>query len=172
MYAIRSYYEHARLDGADTGGQMLLAQPQPRQLTQGRRLGRSARGRQQHHQPIALRHRQLRRGGQRPIGRLAAVEQHHHARVITSYSIHYTKLYDHTIHASARTLLSLIENILDISKIEANKLTLEQAGFDLHALVSGLMAMLAPQAEAKGLTCSARVAPETPFLLMGDVVHP
>ena len=77
----------------------------------------------------------------------------------------------HTIHASARTLLSLIENILDISKIEANKLTLEQAGFDLHALVSGLMAMLAPQAEAKGLTCSARVAPETPFLLMGDVVH-
>ncbi|MDD3447985.1 MAG: ATP-binding protein [Gammaproteobacteria bacterium] len=76
-----------------------------------------------------------------------------------------------TIHASARTLLSLIENILDISKIEAEKLVLERTEFDLHALVNGTAAMLIPQARAKGLMFTVHISPETPFLLLGDALH-
>jgi len=76
-----------------------------------------------------------------------------------------------TIQASARTLLSLIENILDISKIEAGKLVLETADLDLHALINSTAAMLAPQANAKGLEFMVHIAPETPFLLRGDPLH-
>ena len=76
-----------------------------------------------------------------------------------------------TIHASARTLLSLIENILDISKIEAGKLTLETTDLDLHALVNSTVAILMPQARTKGLEFMVHIAPEIPFLLRGDPLH-
>jgi two-component system sensor histidine kinase RpfC len=81
------------------------------------------------------------------------------------------KDYAQTIHASARTLLTLIEDILDISKIEAGKVTLETTDFDLHGLVHSIATMLAPQAQTKGLGFSVRIDPETPFLLRGDPVH-
>ena len=76
-----------------------------------------------------------------------------------------------TIHASARTLLSLIENILDISKIEAGKLVLETADLDLHALINSTATILIPQARAKGLEFMVHIAPETPFQLRGDPLH-
>jgi len=81
------------------------------------------------------------------------------------------KDYAQTIYASARTLLTLIEDILDISKIEAGKVTLEITDFDLHGLVHSIGTMLAPQAQTKGLTFSVHIDPETPFLLRGDPVH-
>jgi K+-sensing histidine kinase KdpD len=81
------------------------------------------------------------------------------------------KDYAQTIHASAQTLLTLIEDILDISKIESGKVTLETTDFDLHGLVNSIAMMLAPQAHAKGLNFSVHIAPETPFLLRGDPLH-
>jgi two-component system sensor histidine kinase RpfC len=81
------------------------------------------------------------------------------------------KDYAQTIYASARTLLTLIEDILDISKIEAGKVTLEITDFDLHGLVHSIGTMLAPQAHTKDLTFSVHIDPETPFLLRGDPVH-
>ncbi len=81
------------------------------------------------------------------------------------------KDYAQTIYASARTLLTLIEDILDISKIEAGKVTLETTDFDLHGLVHSIATMLAPQAHTKGLAFSVHIDPETPFLLRGDPVH-
>jgi two-component system sensor histidine kinase RpfC len=81
------------------------------------------------------------------------------------------KDFTQTIHASARMLLSLIEKILDISKIEAGKLVMEITDFDLHSLVNNTVAMLAPQAHAKGLRFVTHIAPETPFLLRGDPLH-
>ncbi len=81
------------------------------------------------------------------------------------------KDYAQTIHASAQTLLTLIEDILDISKIEAGKVTLETTDFDLHGLVNSIAMMLAPQAHSKGLNFSVHIAPETPFLLRGDPLH-
>ena len=75
-----------------------------------------------------------------------------------------------TVHASARTLLSLIENILDISKIEAGKFHIEHTDFDLHGLINDIVAILRPQAEAKGLHLLAHFDPEIAFLLKGDPV--
>ena len=76
-----------------------------------------------------------------------------------------------SMHSSANTLLELIENILDISKIEAGKVSIESEDFDLHSLVNSVIYMLAPMGEPKGLTVSCNFDPETPFALKGDQQH-
>jgi len=76
--------------------------------------------------------------------------------------------YSSTINASAKTLLALINDILDISKIEAGKITIEQVDFDLHALINSTTKMLSPQAVNKGLKFNVHISPEVPFLLRGD----
>ncbi len=76
-----------------------------------------------------------------------------------------------TINASAKTLLTLINDILDISKIEAGKVDIEIVDFDLYTLVNSTRNMLAPDAEKKGLKCIAHISPETPILLKGDALH-
>lgn len=81
------------------------------------------------------------------------------------------KDYAQTIHASARTLLSLIEGILDISKIEAGKFTIENIEFDLYSVTKNIITMLAPQAYAKQIEIHYQISPETPFLLYGDPLH-
>lgn len=73
-----------------------------------------------------------------------------------------------TIQASAHTLLELIEDILDISKIEAGHLVIDQIDFDLHTLVNQTLNTLATAANKKGLDLSSHFVPETPFLLRGD----
>lgn len=76
-----------------------------------------------------------------------------------------------TIQASAHTLLGLIENVLDISKIEAGKLVLQPADFDLHRLMGDLTRLFEPQARNKGLILTTQVAPQIPFMLHGDDLH-
>ncbi len=73
-----------------------------------------------------------------------------------------------SMHSSANTLLELIENILDISKIEAGKILVESKEFDLHNLVNSVLHMLVPLGERKGLQVSCYFDPETPFGLKGD----
>ena len=75
------------------------------------------------------------------------------------------------IHSSAHTLLELIDKVLDISRIEAGQLASHQEDFDLHRLVNGTIAMLEMQAQKKGLTLAAHIAPQTPFQLHGDARH-
>ncbi len=79
--------------------------------------------------------------------------------------------YADAIESSGRTLLELIEGVLDISKIEAGKLSIEQVPFDLHALLGTVLQMFGPQAEAKGLRLLSQIAPETPYALVGDPGH-
>ena len=76
-----------------------------------------------------------------------------------------------TIQASAHTLLELIEDILDISKIEAGHLVIEQIDFDLHTLVNQTLNTLMTAANKKGLDLTSHFVPETPFLLRGDPGH-
>ena len=76
-----------------------------------------------------------------------------------------------TLTAASRTLMRLIEDVLDFSKIEAGRLVIEQADFDLHALVNGTVRILRPQAEAKGLTLAVSIMPEVPHALRGDPHH-
>jgi two-component system sensor histidine kinase RpfC len=76
-----------------------------------------------------------------------------------------------TIQGSARTLLALINDILDISKIESGKLELERIDFDLHESVHNIVQMFEPQARAKGLRLDLHIEPGVPFELCGDSLH-
>ncbi|MBL1142812.1 MAG: response regulator [Proteobacteria bacterium] len=76
-----------------------------------------------------------------------------------------------TINASANTLLTLINDILDISKIEAGKVSIETLDFDLHALINSTTMMLSPEAQSKNILFNVHISADTPFLLRGDRLH-
>ncbi len=75
------------------------------------------------------------------------------------------------INTSGKNLLKLIEDILDISKIEAGSLELEHTNFDLHALINSTLRMFSPEAEKKRLRLSSHIGLETPYRLVGDPHH-
>lgn len=75
------------------------------------------------------------------------------------------------MHSSANTLLELIENVLDIAKIEAGKILIDSKDFDLHGLVNSVIYMLTPMGSRKDLSLSCTFDPETPFALKGDQQH-
>ncbi|TNG03020.1 MAG: response regulator, partial [Gammaproteobacteria bacterium] len=81
------------------------------------------------------------------------------------------KEFTKTIRASAKTLLTLIEDILDISKIEAGKFSIENIDFDLHRLINTTASMMRIQAESKDLKLATYISPHTPFKLVGDPHH-
>jgi signal transduction histidine kinase/ActR/RegA family two-component response regulator len=71
------------------------------------------------------------------------------------------------IDASAQHLLSIINNILDISKIEAGKLTLEQTDFHLDAIFDNVQSLLREQTKSKGLAIEVELN-EVSRWLRGD----
>ncbi|HTS87525.1 MAG TPA: ATP-binding protein [Gemmatimonadales bacterium] len=77
--------------------------------------------------------------------------------------------YAETIQASGNALLALLNDILDLSKIEAGKLTIEAVGFHLRDLIDEVAALLGPRAMEKGLRFTARVDPRLPDSLSGDM---
>jgi two-component system sensor histidine kinase RpfC len=76
-----------------------------------------------------------------------------------------------TLQTSANILLTLIEDVLDISKIEAGKFSIENTEFDLHQLINNTISMLRLQAESKGLSLTSHISPSTPYRLIGDPHH-
>ncbi len=72
------------------------------------------------------------------------------------------------VRASGDTLLNLINDILDYSKIEANRLELETADFDLRAIVDEVTVPLAVRARHQGVEVSSVLAPDVPTALRGD----
>jgi len=72
------------------------------------------------------------------------------------------------ISNSSRTLLNLINDTLDFSKLEAGRLELETIDFDMRCTVEEVGALLAPQASAKHLAFDCRVSHEIPSRLKGD----
>ena len=76
-----------------------------------------------------------------------------------------------TLRSSADTLLSLIEDVLDISKIEAGKFSIEHTEFDMHTLISNTISMMQIQARSKDITITSQISPSTPFRLVGDPHH-
>lgn len=75
------------------------------------------------------------------------------------------------IQTSARALLALVEDVLDISAIEAGKLRLHTENFHLREMVYGVKVMLQPAALAKGLNFSVIIAEDLPDSLYGDNDH-
>jgi len=76
--------------------------------------------------------------------------------------------YAKTVQQSADHLLTIINDILDYSKIEAGKLTFETIPFDLQVTVKQVMDLLALNAQGKGIELLLRYAPDTPQRFMGD----
>ena len=70
--------------------------------------------------------------------------------------------YLRTARESAEALLTIINDILDVSKIEARRLTLERAPFAVRDTVEDSVKLLAPRADQKGLELSCRIAPDVP----------
>ncbi|ROO42668.1 hybrid sensor histidine kinase/response regulator [Pseudomonas sp. AF76] len=73
-----------------------------------------------------------------------------------------------TIHASGRTLLSLIDNVLDLAKIEAGKLELKPSIFELRALVSSCIDITRQNIQDKPVVLEAQVSPDVPSLIKTD----
>ncbi len=69
---------------------------------------------------------------------------------------------------SAESLVNLIDDILDLSKIEAGKMELEVTDFNLRKIVENVVSTLAQKAYSKGLELICMVEPEVPTLLRGD----
>jgi PAS domain S-box-containing protein len=72
------------------------------------------------------------------------------------------------IQFGGRALLGVINNVLDLSKIEAGEMSLEDEPFDLPELVRDLGQMLAPQAAAKTIELIVQCAPAMPRIVKGD----
>lgn len=73
-----------------------------------------------------------------------------------------------TIRSSARTLLAMLDNILDLSRIEAGKFIARSVEFDLRDLLRDESLLFTPQAFAKGLRFHQWVDPSLPHKLRGD----
>ena len=69
---------------------------------------------------------------------------------------------------SGRALMVLIDEILDFARIESGRLDLEPAAFDVNDLVEGVVELLAPQAQDKGLEIASFLDPNVPQRLVGD----
>ena len=73
-----------------------------------------------------------------------------------------------TISDSSDSLLTLIDEIMDLSKVEAGRMELEQIPFDLRAALEDIVVLLRTLAEAKGLTIELVYGADAPIRLVGD----
>ncbi len=75
------------------------------------------------------------------------------------------------LQSSGMTLLGIINDILDLSKIESGKLELEAADFDVRAVFDQVASMLSGPAHDKGLELVVACHPDVPGLLRGDPIR-
>ena len=73
--------------------------------------------------------------------------------------------------SSAQLMLSLVNNVLDISKIESGWLELEHIEFDLHKLLHSTIRPLVLQAERKHVALNLNISADLPYQLLGSPVH-
>ena len=76
-----------------------------------------------------------------------------------------------TIQASTRSMLALVEDVLDISAIEAGKLKLDIVEFSPQELVDSIGMILLPQARGKQLNYEVKIGADVPAKLRGDIRH-
>ncbi|MBL8258672.1 MAG: response regulator [Candidatus Competibacteraceae bacterium] len=75
------------------------------------------------------------------------------------------------INDAAQHLLGILNDILDLSKIEAGRLILEETDFRLVQVIDHTFSLLGERAAAKGLRLTRAIAPEVPARLHGDVLR-
>ncbi|MDM8523825.1 response regulator [Desulfococcaceae bacterium HSG8] len=75
------------------------------------------------------------------------------------------------VRESSHHLISIINDILDLSKIEARKITIEGADFDLHRLLDSVICIFSVQVEKSGLFLELKLADNLPRYVRGDQVR-
>lgn len=75
------------------------------------------------------------------------------------------------LRASANNLLTIVNDILDLSKVEAGKLQIERVAFDLRSLLDEIARFLGEQAQTRGVELSCVVDPDVPTTVTGDPVR-
>ena len=75
------------------------------------------------------------------------------------------------IEQSSNHLLGVINDILDMSKIEAGKIAIHQDRFNLKNLLAGVLGQISHAAEEKGLSVRLEIAPDLPDHLVGDEIR-
>lgn len=83
---------------------------------------------------------------------------------LSDEQLHYTE----TVKNSAESLLAIINDILDLSKIEAGKLELEETEFDIWEMIEDLATSFSYKAEEKGLEFICTLDPDVPTIFFGD----
>jgi signal transduction histidine kinase/HPt (histidine-containing phosphotransfer) domain-containing protein len=78
--------------------------------------------------------------------------------------------YLHTVKTSADSLLFLLNEVLDLSKIEAGQIELDEIDFDLCTTLENAADMLAVRVEEAGLELTCHIKPDVPVALVGDPV--
>ncbi len=76
--------------------------------------------------------------------------------------------YAGNIEAEGRTLMALINDLLDFSKIESNKMEIREAEYSIASLLHDVVAMFSIKMEEKGLDFRAKVEEDIPAMLFGD----
>lgn len=79
--------------------------------------------------------------------------------------------YAENIDNAGKTLLSLINDVLDFSKIEEGKMEIIPVEYELHSFFNDLQMMIAERASKKGLTFHMEVDPQLPHILYGDEIR-
>ncbi|MCR5419393.1 MAG: response regulator [Lachnospiraceae bacterium] len=79
--------------------------------------------------------------------------------------------YAANIMSAGRTLLSLINDILDLSKVEEGRMSIIPVQYELSSMINDLANMIRTRAAEKGLELHINAAPDTPGLLIGDEIR-
>jgi signal transduction histidine kinase len=73
-----------------------------------------------------------------------------------------------TAHSSGESLLRVLNDVLDFSKLEAGRMGIEARPFDLATVATNVIDLLTPQAAEKGIELALRWSPQNPRALVGD----
>jgi signal transduction histidine kinase/ActR/RegA family two-component response regulator len=76
--------------------------------------------------------------------------------------------YAETVRISAEALLEILNDILDLSRMESGRLELEQRDFELRAVVAGVADLLGPRIRAKGIALTCAIPVQADGLFLGD----
>jgi len=75
------------------------------------------------------------------------------------------------VRESAHNLLDIINDILDLSKIESGKIMIENKDFDLHRLLDSIIRIFSPMTETLGLFLNLVISSDVPQYIKGDIVR-
>ena len=84
---------------------------------------------------------------------------------------HKQSVYIQAIHSSSNQLMGIINDILDLSKIDAGKLEMESTVFDLYALVDSVQSIFDVKTKEKGIQLICTIAQDIPQFVIGDTVR-